>query len=72
MAGLFPIIAYVRHLYKVQLSEIIKMHLIFVPEKLCKAATDPLPGQINIPLLPIIVEKTKKWKVEAVIVFKRQ
>jgi len=60
MAGPFSIIAHIGHLYKVQLLKTIKMHSVFVPEKLCKAAIDPLPGQINISSPLIIVKEIKE------------
>jgi hypothetical protein len=44
MAGLYKILYYIRNLYKVKLSKLIKIYLIFLLDKLQKANNNPLPG----------------------------
>jgi hypothetical protein len=55
MAGPFEVLEKMSNLYKVKLPDLIKVHPVFLLDKLQKAATDPLPRQRNEPLLPIQV-----------------
>ena len=47
MAGLYKIVNKVGNLYKVKLLDLIKVHPIFLPDKLQKAVNDLLPRQKN-------------------------
>ncbi len=49
MAGPFLVIKQVGNSYKVALPKLIKVHNVFSPDKLRKAANNPLSGQINDP-----------------------
>src|ERR1700730_15422896 len=60
MAGLYEILEKVGNAYQVQLPDSIKVHLVFAPNRLCKAPLDPLPGQKNNPLLPIQVSREEE------------
>ena len=53
MVGLYKILNKVGNLYKVELLDLVKVHSVFLLDKLWKAATDPLLGQKNKPLLLI-------------------
>ncbi len=53
MAGLYKVLEKIGNLYRVKLLDLIKVHPIFLPDKLWKAVNDLLPGQKNKPLLLI-------------------
>jgi hypothetical protein len=55
MTELYRILEKVGHLYRVDLLETIKVHLIFSSDKLWKVSKDLLSGQRNSLLLPIQV-----------------
>ncbi|WP_206734027.1 chromo domain-containing protein, partial [Stenotrophomonas sp. MA5] len=44
-----------------------KIYPIFSPDKLRKAPDDPLPGQIQEPKDPIIINEQPEWEVERII-----
>ena len=58
------------NLYKVDLLESIQVHPVFSPNKLQKAASDPLPGQKSDPPLLIEVDSDNEWEVEEVLASK--
>ena len=70
MAGLYKIVNKVGNLYKVKLPDSIKVHLIFSPDKLQKAANNPLPRQKNKPPLPIQVNRDNKQEVNEILAYK--
>jgi hypothetical protein len=49
----YKILKKIGNLYKVKLPDSVKVHSVFLLDKLQKAATDPLPGQVNPPPLLI-------------------
>jgi len=53
MVGLYKILNKEGNLYKVKLPDLIKVHPIFLLDKLWKAVNNLLPGQKNKPPLPI-------------------
>jgi len=53
MAELYKILNKEGNLYKVKLLDLIKVYPIFSPDKLRKAANNPLPRQKNKPPLLI-------------------
>jgi hypothetical protein len=70
MARLYKILEKIRHLYKIDLPETIKVYPVFSLDRLWKAPKDPLLGQRNEPLLLIQVNDNDKWEVEEVLVSK--
>jgi hypothetical protein len=51
----------------VKLPDSVKVHSVFSPDKLCRAAMDPLPGQI-INSQPLIeVNGEQKWEVDEIL-----
>ena len=67
MAGPFPIHERVGNSYRLELPETIKIHPVFSPDKLRRAANDPLPGQVVEPPEPIVVGNEQEWEVEEVL-----
>ena len=72
MAGPFPIVEQVGNAYRLDLLHSIKVHPVFAPEKLRRAAEDPLPGQIVEPALPINVDGEEEWEVEEILASKKR
>ena len=70
IVGPYKIVNKVGNSYKVKLPDLIKVHLIFSPDKLQKAVNNPLPGQKNEPPLPIQVNGDNKWEVDKILACK--
>ena len=70
MDGPYKILEKVGNSYRVELLESIKVHSVFSLDKLRKAATDPLPRQKNVPLLPIQVNSDNEWEVDEILASK--
>jgi hypothetical protein len=49
MASPFEIVEQISNSYRLKLPDSMKIHNVFLPDQLQKAASDPLPGQINLP-----------------------
>ena len=69
-AGPFRILNRTGNSYEVDLPDSIKVHNVFSPDRIRKAGTDPLPGQIAEPQPPIIVNTEKEWEVQEVLASK--
>ena len=65
--GLFKIKKLMGSLYQLELLYIMKIHDIFHFNLLQKAANNPLPGQQNSPLPPIVVNNKEEWKVNNIL-----
>src|SRR6266702_7036634 len=70
MVGLYKVFKKISNLYKIELLDLIKVHLVFSLDKLWKATTDPLPGQKNKPPLPIQVNGNDEWEIEEILACK--
>jgi hypothetical protein len=60
MAGPFEVLKQVRNSYKIKLPDSMKIYLVFSPDKLRKAGTDPLPGQSQEPQPPIVIDSEEE------------
>ena len=70
MAGPYKILNKEGNSYKVKLPDLIKVYPVFLPDKLRKAANNPLPGQKNEPPLPIQVNGDDEWEVNKILACK--
>lgn len=67
MAGPFTVLEQVGNAFRIDLPDSIKIHPVISTDKLRKAANDPLPGQLQNPGLPIIVNGQNEWDVEEIL-----
>ena len=72
MEGPFLVLAKEGNSYRVQLPETMKIHNVFSPDRLLKAAMNPLPGQVNTPSQPIQVTEDEEWEVEHLLAVRLQ
>jgi hypothetical protein len=70
MAGPFKILERIGHSYRVELLDSIKVHNVFLADRLRKAADDPLPGQINQPPPLIEIIGDQEYEVQELIAVK--
>lgn len=70
MAGPFRVLRSVGHAFELDLPSSMQIHPIFSPDKLRKAAMDPLPGQANEAPPPINIQGEDEWLVENIIASK--
>ena len=61
----------VESLYRLDLPTSMRIYDIFHPNLLQPTTTNPLPGQYNSPLLPIVVDDKEEWKVDNILDTKR-
>ena len=67
MIGPYKVKKLVESSYQLELPYTMKIHNIFHPNLLQKAANDPLPGWRNSPLSPIVVDNKEKWEVDNIL-----
>jgi hypothetical protein len=67
-SGPYKILAKEGHAYRLELSDSIKVHPVFSPDKLRRAAKSaPLTGQIADPALPMEVNDQQEWEVDEIV-----
>ena len=60
------------HAYKLELPPTMKVHPVFHVSLLEPVATDPLPGQVQPPPPPVIVDGDLEWEVEEILDSRRK
>jgi hypothetical protein len=70
--GPYEILEKVGNSYRIKFPQSIKVHPIIPPNRLRKAAQDPLPGQTVEPPDPIQVEGENEWEVEKVLAVRQR
>lgn len=67
MLGPFKIVAKIGSSYQLELPSSMRVHDVFHPSLLRKAATDPLPGQRAEPPAPVVVDDQEEWEIDDVL-----
>ena len=67
MLGLFKITAKIGSSYRLELPASMRIHNVFHPSLLRKAATDPLPGQRVVPPGPVVVNEEEEWELDDIL-----
>ena len=67
MEGPYKILEKVRNSYRIDFLASIKVYPIISPDRLRKAANDPLLGQRNEPREPITVDGESEWEVDDIL-----
>jgi hypothetical protein len=60
------------HAYKLELPPTMKVHPVFHVSLLEPVATDPLPGQVQPPPPPVVVDGDLEWEVEEILDSRRR
>ena len=63
----FQITEQVGHAYQLDLPLTMKIHDMFSPDKLWKAADDPLPRQVQESPEPVEINNDEEWEVEQIL-----
>ena len=67
MLGPFKITAKIGSSYRLELPASMRIHNVFHPSLLRKAATDPLPGQRVAPPGPVVVNEEEEWELDDIL-----
>ena len=67
MLGPFSVKEKIGRAFRLNLPTIMKIHDVFHPVLLRKAATDPLPGQEHTEPPPMVIEDEEEWEVDDIL-----
>ena len=67
MLGPFRVSDKVGSSYRLELPSSMRIHDVFHPSLLRKAAIDPLPGQQTEPPRPVVVDDQEEWEIDDIL-----
>jgi transposase InsO family protein len=71
MEGPFEVLEQVGNSFRLKLPASMRIHDVFSPDRLRRAANDPLPGQANEQPAPIQITSDEEWEIQDILAVKQ-
>ena len=65
--GPYQVLERVGHAFRLDLPANVKIHPVITPDRLRRAASDPLPGQVPTPQPPVEIDGEPEWEVQRIV-----